>query len=164
MRRLLKRHLIPAAVVTVAAATLLTGCNGGAQNIDPAGKNPGSESNRTNAAQENKLPCTVVPDTVLQKLTDKSSEGAVAVAWAEKASGGGWYVSGPVGDNTTFSDVQGLWATKGDIQSDGFDSTFYSLNKDAQESTKFSATAPPGFNATSAAAKKALSCTKAAKS
>jgi hypothetical protein len=164
MRILLKRHVIPAAVVAAAAATLLTGCNGGAQNLDPVGKNAGSQSGQTNPAQENKLPCTVVPDTVLHKLTTNSSKGAVAVAWAEKAPGDGWYVSGPVGDNTTFSAIQGLWATKGDIHSNAFDSPFYSLNRDAKEATTFSSTAPAGFSASSTAAKRALACTKAAKS
>jgi hypothetical protein len=140
-------------VTTVAAATVLTGCHGGVQNIDPAGKNPGSGTNRTNQAQENTLPGTVVPGTVLQKLAKNSSEGAVAVAWAKKADGGGWDVSGPVSDNGTVSGIRGLWATKGNIQADDFNSTFYSLNKNAQQPTKVST-----------AAKDNLACTTAVKS
>lgn len=156
-----KRLLIPATLIAVAASTALAGCNGGAQNIDPAGNKPGASADT--GQQDDPSSCTTVADTALQALTKSSTKGKVAVAYAKQTSGG-WYVAGPVGDNTSFSNTIGLWATKGDITSDNFGSTFYSLNKDAQTSTRFSAAAPSGFTASSSAAKQALGCAKKAKS
>ena len=125
------------------------------------GHKPGASADE--GQQDDPVSCTTVADTALQALTKHSTKGKVAVAYARKASGG-WYVAGPVGDNTSFSSTIGLWATKGDITSDDFKSTFYSLNKDAQTSTKFSSGAPAGFSSTTSAAKLAVGCAKKAKS
>jgi hypothetical protein len=149
---------LTATVIAVAATVLLTGCNGGAQNIDPAGKKPGANEG-SGSDQDGKVACTVIPDTALQTLTKRSSEGKIAVAYGRKVSGG-WYLAGPIGDDTSYSSVIGLWATKGDVTSSDFGSPLYSLNKDARKATSFSTTAPSGFSASSAAARAALGCAK----
>ncbi|KQQ28715.1 hypothetical protein [Frondihabitans sp. Leaf304] len=143
--------------IGIAAGLLLSACAPSAQNLGPAGDQNDAEDSRTNPAQANKNACDLASDSTLAALTDLSSSGPARVGWVAEGDGG-WYVSAPLGEDGTLSDVVGLWATDKDPADKSFDSTLYAVNGDAQSNSTAAKAAATTFTAESSAAKKAITC------
>lgn len=156
---MLKKIALPLTVAALLTAGL-SGCVGGAQNLNAAGTN-GDKSTPGDNGQNAGSACGIVLDQALSQLTKASSKGKVAVGFASKTDGG-WYVAAPIGAKTINSAVVGLWATTSDPTSTDFDGTFVSLNDDARSATNLATAAASTFSATSDDAKKALDCETAA--
>ena len=151
------------ATALIGAATiafLLTACDpGGAQNINPVGKVPGSEE-KSQAAQ-----CDVASKAVVDKI-DKAVGGHDTAEFANIQKGdGGWYLGAtivPADSNDPNDDEVTVWATTADPKSDSFDGPLYAVNKTAKDATGDEAAkaspAPSSFAADSKAAKRVESC------
>lgn len=146
-----------------AALLALSACAGGAQNTNPAAKQPAASAQQTNPTQVNGSACAPASYATLQALSRKTKTGTANPGFVVKISGGA-YVAAFLGENTTHSSTIGLWATTGDPTTENFGATLFSLNSDADTHTKFSTTPPSPFTATATAARKALDCAKAASS
>ncbi|WP_144711542.1 hypothetical protein [Curtobacterium pusillum] len=141
-------------------AFLLTACDpGGAQNIDPVGKVPGSEE-KSQSAQ-----CDIASSATVDAI-DKAVGSHDTTEFANIQKGdGGWYLGAtivPADSNDANDDDVTIWATTKDPTSDDFDGPLYAVNQPAKdsiadESTSASA-APSAFSADSKAAKQVESC------
>jgi hypothetical protein len=147
------KTLLPLAALLILP---LAGCTGGAQNTDPAGDVPGSSATRTDPGQANDAACTRIGTAALATLADGATDD-VLLGYAVE-DGDTWYVAAPLGENNVLSDTVGLWTTSGDVESDDFDSTFESVNDDANENSSFATATDADADEDSDAAEQALSC------
>ncbi len=156
MRAKTASALIGAATV----ALLLTACDpGGAQNIDPVGKVPGSEE-KSQSAQ-----CDVAASAAVDAIgTAVGPHDTTEFANITKADGG-WYLGAtivPADSKDANDDEVTVWATTSDPKSDDFDGPLYAVNQAAKDATadesKSASPAPSEFSADSDAAKQVESC------
>jgi len=141
-------------------ALLLTACDpGGAQNIDPVGKVPGSEEKSQSAH------CDLASSAVVDAI-DKAVGGHDTTEYANTQKGdGGWYLGAtivPEDSNDPNDDDVTIWATTADPKSDDFDGPLYAVNQPAKDSIADESTsaspAPSSFDAGSKAAEQVESC------
>jgi len=141
-------------------ALLLTACDpGGAQNIDPVGKVPGSEE-KSQSTQ-----CDVASSAVVDRI-DAAVGGHDTAEFANIQEGdGGWYLGAtivPADSNDPNDDEVTIWATTDDPTSDDFDGPLYAVNKTAKDATadesNSASPAPSSFSADSEAAQQVESC------
>jgi len=141
-------------------ALLLTACDpGGAQNIDPVAKVPGSEE-KSQSAQ-----CDLASSAAVDAI-DKAVGGHDTTEFANTQKGdGGWYLGAtivPEDSNDPNDDDVTIWATTSDPKSDDFDGPLYAVNQPAKDSIADESTsaspAPSSFAADSKAAKRVESC------
>lgn len=151
------------ATALIGAATialLLTACDpGGAQNIDPVGKVPGSEDTKT--------PTCDVASKAAVDLIDEAvgSHDDTDVAMVQQGDGG-WYLGASIAPNTKDDpndDEVTVWATTKNPVDQDFDGPIYAVNtmaKDAvADESSGPSVAPSPFDAGSSAAKRVVSCT-----
>jgi hypothetical protein len=165
------RGKISAALVGAATiALLLTGCHpdandiGGAQNLDPVGRVPGSSASPTDPSQRNTSACEIASSATVDAIDAAvGSHDNTDVANVRKG-GGGWYVGAsiaPSNDDPNDDEVT-VWATTTDPTADGFDGTLYPVNEAAKDAVadegNGASTAPSSFDASSETAKQVVSC------
>lgn len=141
-------------------ALLLTACDpGGAQNINPVGKVPGSEE-KSQSAQ-----CDVASKAAVD-LIDKAVGPHDKTEFANIQKGdGGWYLGStivPADSNDPNDDEVTIWATTSDPTADDFDGPLYAVNQTAKDATAdesaSASPAPSSFRAGSKLAKQVESC------
>ncbi|ROP72441.1 hypothetical protein [Curtobacterium sp. PhB115] len=154
---------VKTASALVGAATialLLTACDpGGAQNINPVGKVPGSEE-KSQSAQ-----CDVASSAVVDVI-DKAVGSHDTAEFANIQKGdGGWYLGAtivPADSNDPNEDEVTVWATTEDPTAEDFDGQVYAVNETAKEAvadeSTTTSTAPSSFSADSDAAQQVESC------
>ncbi|GAB2981472.1 hypothetical protein [Frigoribacterium salinisoli] len=151
------KKMLLSALAAAALVVPLTACTGGAQNIDAAGEEPGSTTERTDAGQQDDLPCTRVDASALESLQSEVDDDPVQLGYGVQA-GDLWYVAAPIGESNVLSDEVGLWTTTGDISADEFDGSWTALNEDARTASSSSAQASGEADEDSDEAERALSC------
>ena len=156
VERMTKKMLL-SALAAAALVVPLTGCTGGAQNVDPAGDEPASEVERTDPGQANDRPCTRVDASALESLQSEVDGDPVQLGYGVQ-DGDLWYVAAPIGEDNVVSDEIGLWTTTGDIAADEFDGSWTALNEDARTASSSSTQAPSEADEDSDEAQLALSC------
>lgn len=141
-------------------ALLLTACDpGGAQNINPVGKVPGSEE-KSQSAQ-----CDVAASTAVDMI-DKAVGSHDTTEFANIQKGdGGWYLGAaivPADSNDSNDDEVTIWATTADPTADDFDGPLYAVNDVAKQAvadeTTTTSDAPTPFADDSKAAEQVESC------
>jgi hypothetical protein len=157
-----------AAVVAVASALLLTGCHaaatGGAQNLDPVGKAPGSQDQRVNPAQRNGSKCPVASTGVVEKINESlGTHDDIDFADTWKTTGG-WYIAGSVaptaGQDDPNEDEVAVWVTTTNptlAAGKDFSGTIYAVNRPARNGSS-APNAPAGFITASKDAQTVVSC------
>jgi len=142
-------------------ALLLTACDpGGAQNIDPVGKVPGSEEKSQSASD-----CGVASSAAVDAIgTAVGPHDTTEFANVAKADGG-WYLAAsivPADSKDANDDEVTVWATTEDPTKDGFDGEVYAVNSAAKDATadesRSASPAPSDFSEDSDAAKRVESC------
>lgn len=141
-------------------ALLLTACDpGGAQNIDPVGKVPGSEEKSRSAE------CAVAASPAVDAIGTAVGPHDTTEFANVTAGDGGWYLGAsivPEDSKDANDDEVTVWATTEDPTKDDFDGTLYAVNEAAQDATEDeSASVPPApsaFPADSDAAQRVESC------
>ncbi|PYY63424.1 MULTISPECIES: hypothetical protein [unclassified Curtobacterium] len=141
-------------------ALLLTACDpGGAQNINPVGKVPGSEE-KSQSAQ-----CDVAASAAVDMI-DKAVGSHDTTEFANIQKGdGGWYLGAaivPADSNDSNDDEVTIWATTADPTADDFDGPLYAVNDIAKQAvadeTTTTSDAPTPFADDSKAAEQVESC------
>lgn len=141
-------------------ALLLTACDpGGAQNIDPVGKVPGSEQ-KSQSTQ-----CPVASSKAVDAIgTAVGPHDTTEFASVAKGDGG-WYLAAsivPADSKDANDDELTIWATTTDPTAEDWDGTITAVNRTAKDATsdesKSASPAPSSFSAGSDAAKRAESC------
>ncbi|MCS6567686.1 hypothetical protein NYQ35_02620 [Curtobacterium flaccumfaciens pv. flaccumfaciens] len=141
-------------------ALLLTACDpGGAQNINPVGKVPGSEE-KSQSAQ-----CDVAANAAVDMI-DKAVGSHDTTEFANIQKGdGGWYLGAaivPADSNDSNDDEVTIWATTADPTADDFDGPLYAVNDVAKQAvadeTTTTSDAPTPFADDSKAAEQVESC------
>ncbi|WP_284756979.1 hypothetical protein [Curtobacterium sp. ME-Dv--P-122a] len=141
-------------------ALLLTACDpGGAQNINPVGKVPGSEE-KSQSAQ-----CDVAASSAVDMI-DKAVGSHDTTEFANIQKGdGGWYLGAaivPADSNDSNDDEVTIWATTADPTADDFDGPLYAVNDVAKQAvadeTTTTSDAPTPFADDSKAAEQVESC------
>ncbi|MCS5514324.1 hypothetical protein NY537_16415 [Curtobacterium flaccumfaciens pv. betae] len=141
-------------------ALLLTACDpGGAQNINPVGKVPGSEE-KSQSAQ-----CDVAASAAVDMI-DKAVGSHDTTEFANIQKGdGGWYLGAaivPADSNDSNDDEVTIWATTADPTADDFDGPLYAVNDVAKQAvadeTTTTSDAPTPFADDSKAAQQVESC------
>ncbi|MEV7759426.1 hypothetical protein [Curtobacterium flaccumfaciens] len=141
-------------------ALLLTACDpGGAQNINPVGKVPGSEE-KSQSAQ-----CDVAASAAVDMI-DKAVGSHDTTEFANIQKGdGGWYLGAtivPADSNDSNDDEVTIWATTADPTADDFDGPLYAVNDVAKQAvadeTTTTSDAPTPFADDSKAAEQVESC------
>lgn len=141
-------------------ALLLTACDpGGAQNINPVGKVPGTEE-KSQSAQ-----CDVASSAAVD-LIDKAVGPHDTAEFANIQKGdGGWYLGAsivPEDSNDANDDEVTIWATTDDPTDDDFDGPLYAVNQTAIDATSdesaSASPAPSSFSADSDLASQVESC------
>lgn len=141
-------------------ALLLTACDpGGAQNINPVGKVPGSEE-KAQSAQ-----CDVAASAAVDMI-DKAVGSHDTTEFANIQKGdGGWYLGAaivPADSNDSNDDEVTIWATTADPTADDFDGPLYAVNDVAKQAvadeTTTTSDAPTPFADDSKAAEQVESC------
>ncbi|WIE64733.1 hypothetical protein DEI99_016100 [Curtobacterium sp. MCLR17_036] len=156
MRAKTATALIGAATV----ALLLTACDpGGAQNINPVGKVPGSEEKSQSAE------CEVASGAVADAIGAAVGPHDTTEFADVQEGDGGWYLGAtivPEDSNDPNEDEVTVWATTSDPTSDDFDGPLYAVNQAAKDATadesESASPAPSDFSAESEAAKQVESC------
>jgi len=151
------KKMLFSALAAAALVVPLTACTGGAQNVDTAGEEPGSTTERTDPGQQNDLPCTRVDASALESLQSEVDDDPVQLGYAVQA-GDLWYVAAPIGENNVLSDEVGLWTTTGDISADEFDGSWTAVNEDARTASSSPTQGTSEADEDSDEAERALSC------
>lgn len=141
-------------------ALLLTACDpGGAQNIDPVGKVPGSEEKSQSAQCD--VAASAAVDAIDRAVGSHDTTEFANIIEAD----GGWYLGAsivPADSNDPNDDEVTVWATTDDPTADDFDGPLYAVNQTAQDATSDESSsvspAPSSFSADSEGAQQVESC------
>jgi hypothetical protein len=141
-------------------ALLLTACDpGGAQNINPVGKVPGSEE-KSQSTQ-----CDVASSAAVDMIDEAVGPHDTAEFANIQKGDGGWYLGAtivPDDSNDPNDDEVTIWGTTADPKADDFDGPLYAVNEPAKDAIADESTsasdAPSSFSADSDTAQRVESC------